>query len=166
MSESTPEPAQTPDPAPAPRPAPPAQPAQTVQQQPDPDQDLSRWKAMSRQNEGKWQQATQELEKAKQDLADRDLKLSDLGKETAGEVAAARLEVALARAGMGEEQAANFIQYLDRGRLLKDGKPDPDAIKAIPASLRSGPPDPDQGRANGSRPLDMNSLIRQRAGIQ
>lgn len=146
--------------------------ATTTASKPGPDltAELTRHKAMNRRLEGGWAKTTKELEQARQDLADRDLALSEAGASAAGEVAAARLEAALARAGMGDEQIENYVKFIDPNRLLKEGKPDPDAIKAIaasvPAALRTGPPDPDQGRRNSAKPKSMNDVIRQAAGLQ
>lgn len=130
--------------------------------------EVEKWQGLARKHEAGWKQQTRLAEQRAQQLAELQAATDTVRSEAAQNIAAARLETALARAGMGDEQITNFVQFLDRGRLLKDGQPDPEAIAAvaasIPAALRSGPPDPDQGRASDAKPLDMNAAIRRMAG--
>jgi hypothetical protein len=153
-----------------------ATPAASTQQQPtqapslaDIEAERDRWKSHARSHENNWKRATGEIDGLKQQIADRDAAINNATTEAASTLALARLEVGLARAGMPEEAAANYVKFLDPSRLLKDGKPNPEAIAQLvadlPATLRTGPPDPDQGRASNNQPRDMNQLIRRSAGL-
>lgn len=135
----------------------------------DLETERDRWKHHAQTHERKWQKANGDVEQARRDVADRELALTEARSEAARGLALAQLQVGLARAGMAPEAADNYTKFLDPGRLLKDGAPNPEAIAQLvaelPASLRAGPPDPDQGRAS-SGPTDMNSLVRRMAGFQ
>jgi hypothetical protein len=136
----------------------------------DIEAERDRWKSHARSHENNWKRATGEIDGLKQQIADRDAAINNATTEAASTLALARLEVGLARAGMPEEAAENYVKFLDPSRLLKDGKPNPDAIAQLvadlPAALRTGPPDPDQGRASNNQPTDMNQLLRRAAGVQ
>jgi hypothetical protein len=135
----------------------------------DIEAERDRWKSHARSHENNWKRATGEIDGLKQQIADRDAAINNATTEAASTLALARLEVGLARAGMPPEAAENYVKFLDPSRLLKDGKPNPDAIAALvadlPAALRTGPPTPTRaGPATTSRRHEP--MIRRAAGVQ
>ncbi|MCO1575357.1 hypothetical protein M8C13_06230 [Crossiella sp. SN42] len=85
----------------------------------------------------------------------------------AGELAVERVHTRLARAGIGEAEAAALLSRVDPARLLADGAPDEAAITeladALTRPLMRTTADPDQG-AHGSAPAPtVDDWLRQQA---
>ena len=82
----------------------------------------------------------------------------------------ARAEIRAAAAGRVDKGALDgFLEYADLAKFVgADGEPDAKAIEAAVAKI-AGPArqtDFDGGaRTTGNKPIDMNALIRQRAGL-
>lgn len=81
----------------------------------------------------------------------------------------AELRAAAAEANLPKQALDGFLEYADLNRFLStDGEPDSKAIAAAVKSLGGtvGAADFDGGPRGGpARPLDMSTLIRQRAGV-
>lgn len=80
----------------------------------------------------------------------------------------AELRAAAADAGLTKESLAGFLEYADLSRFVgDDGEVDEKAIGAAIKKLGGGKPaDFDGGaRTPAAKATDMNSLIRQRAGL-
>lgn len=137
--------------------------------------DAEKYKALSRKHEdraksnaeaaSKAKTVEEQLEEMRKVFAERDL--ADVKK--AGRLARTQVEAKVAESGFSASDVAPLLDRIDPGSLLKDGEPDPKEIAAVVASLiKAGgrtTPDRDQGKRGGDGPLDMNALIRRRAGI-
>lgn len=82
----------------------------------------------------------------------------------------AELRAAAAEAGLPKDALDGFLEYADLGRFLTDdGEPDSKAIAAAVKRLGgvgSRAASYDGGaRGEAARPLDMSTLIRQKAGV-
>lgn len=80
-----------------------------------------------------------------------------------------QLQLRLTEAGVKYEDVSDVLDQLDLSLLMKDGKPNGDAIEKFSKSLAKFAtgvtPDPDQGRKGGTGPLNMNDFIRHKAGL-
>lgn len=82
----------------------------------------------------------------------------------------AELRAAAAEAGLPADALAGFLEYADLNRFLtEDGEPDGKAITAAVKRLggnAAGGASYDGGaRGGAAKPLDMSTLIRQKAGV-
>jgi len=81
----------------------------------------------------------------------------------------AELRAAAAEAGVSKDALDGFLEYADLSRFAgDDGEPDSKAIAAAVKRLggASGRADYDGGaRGSAARPMDMSTLIRQKAGV-
>jgi len=126
------------------------------------------WEQRAKENRAGAQQAKtleQQLTEMQQQMSDRDKR--DL--ERSGKTAIAQLKAELGQAGVKWDDVDEPLRP-DASRLLKNGEPDDDAIARYAAALTRHAgrpvPDPDQGKKGASAPADMNSWIRQRAGVK
>lgn len=136
---------------------------------------VEKWKAHSRKHENAAKSAIKraaDLEKERDELRDSKSATEAQIGEMNQDVAKARLESRLARAGMDEESVKGLLGVIDPNRLMADGKPSDEAINAFAESfgkyLKAGstpPPDPDAGRrdSGGEDKPDMNRLLRRAA---
>jgi len=137
--------------------------------------DAERWKAMSRKHEERAKAnadaaagartVEQQLEDMRKVIADRDV--ADVARN--GRMAMTTVQAQLAGQGFSPDDVAGLLEQIDPVRLLKDGEPDDGAIKKLVESLIKvggrSTPDRDQGQRGGNGPMDMNALIRRRAGV-
>lgn len=137
---------------------------------------LENTKRIARKQEGRAKQnaaavqhaqtVEQQLEEMRRQLAERDV--ADM--EQRGRLAMADVVTRLVDTGIKKEDVMPFLSMVDPvTSLIKDGEPHEEAIKELVTALQRlvgrVRPDPDQGRRSGKLPTDMNTLIRQRAGV-
>lgn len=96
--------------------------------------------------------------------------LADASKAAAPRLVRAELRAAAAEAGLSKDALDGFLEYADLARFVgDDGEPDSKAIAAAVKRLGGNAgrgADFDGGARNGAaRPLDMSTLIRQKAGV-
>lgn len=96
--------------------------------------------------------------------------LTEANKAIAPRLVAAEFRALAAAAGVTREALDGFLKYADLTRFVgDDGEPDAKEITAAVKSLggnTSGRADFDGGNRGGAaRPLDMSTLIRQKAGV-
>lgn len=95
--------------------------------------------------------------------------LAEANKAAAPRLVRAELRAAAAEAGVPKDALDGFLEYADLKRFVNDdGEPDSKAIAAAVKRLGggSGRADYDGGsRGGAARPLDMSTLIRQKAGV-
>lgn len=185
MSEPTVTPPPAPTPPATPPAAPPAAPPSTPPAATDgtdykalaaqAQADAERWKALSRKHEDRAKAnadaaagaktVEQQLEEMRKEAAERDAR--DVTRS--GRMAMTTVQAQLAGHGFSPADVAGLLEHVDPGRLLKDGEPDDAAVKKLVESLiKVGgrtTPDADQGQRGGNGPMDMNALIRRRAGV-
>lgn len=125
------------------------------------------WEQRAKDNKTAADQAKtlqEQLDEMQRSLAERD----ERDAKRAGQIALTRVRSALAESGIKADDVQELLNELDPKRLLKDGEPDDKAIDRIVGALRKAAgratPDPDQGKAGGKQPNDMNAWIRQFAG--
>lgn len=137
--------------------------------------ETEKWKGLARKHEDRAKAnaeaaagaktVEQQLEEMRKVIADRDV--ADVSRS--GRMAMTTVQAQLAGQGFSPDDVAGLLEQIDPVRLLKDGEPDDGAIKKLVESLiKVGgrtTPDRDQGQRGGNGPLDMNALIRRRAGV-
>lgn len=145
---------------------------------PDPgnEEELNKWKSLSRKHENAYKTATKqvsdlegELEKLKNAAGDQEAAKA----KAHADIALAKLNAQLARRGVSEETATGLLAVIDPARLLKDGEPSDDGIKAVAEAIAKSatkppavPPDGDQGKGDkgGDAAPKMNDLFRAASG--
>ena len=134
-----------------------------------------KWRSLARKHEerakanadaaSKSKTVEEQLEEMRKTLAERDV--ADVQRN--GRLAVTQVQAKLAESGFNQADVAGLLELIDPVTLLKDGEPDESAIKKLAESLiKVGgrtTPDRDQGQRGGGNPLDMNALIRRRAGV-
>lgn len=109
----------------------------------------------------------EQLEEMRKTIADRDV--ADVKRSS--NMALTQVKANLSEKGFNQADVADLLEFVEPAILLKDGEPDEGKIKKLTESLikSSGrsTPDPDQGKGGGkpADKLDMNALIRRRAGV-
>ncbi|WP_433038629.1 hypothetical protein [Actinomycetospora sp. CA-053990] len=166
---------ETPDATP---PTPPAQPETPAEPETDWKAEAEKWKGLARKHEERRQvdgwlspddarKLSEERDQLRTATADTDaLKL-----DAAQNLAVAKLEGRLARAGLSEADIEALAGAVDPTRLLADGAPSAEAITKVATALTRtagvSTPDPDQGAGRNSGPTSpaFNDLIRAARGV-
>jgi hypothetical protein len=137
--------------------------------------EAAKWKELARKHEGRARQNADAASKAKsvedqldemrKQIADRDV--ADVARN--GRMAMTQVQAKLAEAGFSRADVSGLLELIDPVTLLSDGEPSDSAIDKLAKSLikvaGKATPDRDQGRRGGSAPINMNQLIRRKAGI-
>lgn len=139
------------------------------------EREATKWRDLARKHETRAKQNADAASKTKsvedqlndlrKQMADRDV--ADVQRN--GRTAMTQVQARLAEAGFSRADVSGLLELIDPVTLLTDGEPDDSAVDKLAKSLikvaGKATPDRDQGRRGGSAPINMNQLIRRKAGI-